>query len=109
MLFVVLFQACHFQQNKKVSHDKLINTITEQLSHFPEMKDTLSLKNMSRIFPRTLTPSGKLHLVGKRDAKELSKKTQNNIWIWSLNRLLQTHTTDQFGQINSDGMWIYNQ
>ena len=67
MLFVVLFQACHFQQNKKVSHDKLINTITEQLSHFPEMKDTLSLKNMSRIFPRTLTPSGKLHLVGKRD------------------------------------------
>ncbi|MDO7174024.1 glycoside hydrolase family 88 protein [Mariniflexile sp. AS56] len=67
IFFVFLFQACGFYQNKKVSQDKLINTITEQLSYFPEIKDTLNLKTSSRVFPRTLTPSGKLQLVGKRD------------------------------------------
>ncbi|MDN3666952.1 glycoside hydrolase family 88 protein [Algibacter miyuki] len=67
LLFIVLLQSCQVSKNKKAGDDKLINTISEQLSYFPEIKDTLDLKSSRRIFPRTLTASGKLHLVGKRD------------------------------------------
>ncbi len=70
-------------------------------------KETIrKLKTLSTSTTKDVPQTKGWHLVGRRDIKNVSKKTQN-IWLWSFNRLLQTDITYQ-PQINKEGMWIHN-
>ncbi|CAH8284082.1 rhamnogalacturonyl hydrolase YesR [Mariniflexile fucanivorans] len=67
ILFVVLAVGCKTPQNKSEKDANLLKNISQQLAYFPVLKDTANIKSNASVFPRTLTPSGELELVSKRD------------------------------------------
>ncbi|WP_372753498.1 glycoside hydrolase family 88 protein [Mariniflexile sp.] len=67
MLCVGLLYGCKTHQRSSVTENDLLKAISQQLAYLPLLKDTTNLKSKDLIFPRTLTESGKLVLVSKRD------------------------------------------
>jgi len=59
--------SCTSTKKKNNNVDVLIETASQQLSYFPDLKDTSITKSRRRIYPRTLTSAGELELVSKRD------------------------------------------
>ncbi|MFB9054221.1 glycoside hydrolase family 88 protein [Formosa undariae] len=67
LLSVVLLTGCDSKQKKSNDSDQLIEKISQQLEYFPTLEDTIDLGPRKLFFPRTLTKSGNLKLVSKRD------------------------------------------
>jgi rhamnogalacturonyl hydrolase YesR len=63
----VLVFGCKTSQKTSSETTNLLKDVSKQLAYFPVLKDTTYLTSSSLIFPRTLTESGDLKLVNKRD------------------------------------------
>ena len=63
----MLVFGCKTSQKTSSETTNLLKDVSKQLAYFPVLKDTTYLTSSSLIFPRTLTESGDLKLVNKRD------------------------------------------
>jgi hypothetical protein len=67
ILCLALVSNCISNHKEMNNSDEFIQKASQQLAYLPAVKDTTEIKSKRSIFPRTLTDSGDLVLVSKRD------------------------------------------